>query len=249
MSTSSWLCMFSTWGGGGGTVNQLTTFTLGNCSIPGSILLASSNHGTQPFPDSRLWNTAKTWVHSNSSCVNAAETNNAIWYSKWMHRGITGNTGRWGCTITQLMWTAPCTIRLNVWLYIKIMIIVIMLLLMHTDCCRLIMHRYRCTHKIMLLWHCARAWTQLASRIINNNIVQYHSSYCIAGNFRGRKLSRMGRKGAFHRARENFAECQTDCIDGYGMPKISWRKLLRVAVKSWNSWRFSPSKVSRYMVS
>ena len=32
------------------------------------------------------------------------------------------------------------------------------------------------------------------------------------------------------------------------MPKISWRKLLWVAVKSRNSWKFSPSKVSHYIV-
>ena len=32
----------------------------------------------------------------------------------------------------------------------------------------------------------------------------YNSNYCIAGNFRGRKLSRIGRKGAFHA--ENFCE-------------------------------------------
>ena len=53
-----------------------------------------------------------------------------------------------------------------------------------------------------------------------------HGTCHIAGNFWGRKL------------------LQIRC----GMPKISWRKLLWVAVKSWNSWRFSPSKVSRYTV-
>ena len=33
------------------------------------------------------------------------------------------------------------------------------------------------------------------------------------------------------------------------MPRISWRKLSRMAEKSWNSWKFSPSKFSRYTVS
>ncbi len=32
------------------------------------------------------------------------------------------------------------------------------------------------------------------------------------------------------------------------MPKISWRKFSRMAVKSRTSWKFSPSKVSRYTV-
>ena len=32
------------------------------------------------------------------------------------------------------------------------------------------------------------------------------------------------------------------------MPRISWRKLSRMAEKSRNSWKFSPSKVSRYTV-
>ena len=59
------------------------------------------------------------------------------------------------------------------------------------------------------------------------------------------KLSRIGRKGAFRR--ENFRGMLTH-IDGCGMPKILWRKFLQVAIKSWNSWRFSPSKVSRYTI-
>ena len=62
--------------------------------------------------------------------------------------------------------------------------------------------------------------------------------YRIAGNFWGRQLSRIGRKGAF--PGENLCGMLTDRINGCGMPKISWRKLSRVAVKSWNSWRFSP---------
>ena len=66
------------------------------------------------------------------------------------------------------------------------------------------------------------------------------------GNFRERKLSQMGRKGAFHR--ENFRGMLNWLHNGCGMPKISWRKLLRVAVKSRNLWRFSLSKVSHYMV-
>ena len=43
----------------------------------------------------------------------------------------------------------------------------------------------------------------------------------------------IGRKGAFRR--ENFCGLiDIDCIDGYGMPKTSWRKLSRVAVKLQN---------------
>ena len=75
----------------------------------------------------------------------------------------------------------------------------------------------------------------------------YHSGscgYCIAGNFQGRKLLWIGRKGAF--CRENFHGILNWSYNGCGLPKISWRKLLRVAVKSQNSWRFSPSKISCY---
>ena len=35
---------------------------------------------------------------------------------------------------------------------------------------------------------------------------------------------------------------------GVACLKISWRKLSRVVVKSWNSWRFYSSKISRYTV-
>lgn len=57
----------------------------------------------------------------------------------------------------------------------------------------------------------------------------YHN--IIAGNFRGRILSRIGRKTAFHG--ENFCGMliQPYRWDIYGMPKISWRTLSHVALK------------------
>ena len=51
---------------------------------------------------------------------------------------------------------------------------------------------------------------------------------CIAGNFRGSV-------GMEHFVEKIFAEFLTDCINGCGMPKIPWRKLSRMAVKSRNS--------------
>ena len=66
-------------------------------------------------------------------------------------------------------------------------------------------------------------------------------AYCIAGNFRGRKLSRMSKKWPFRRMLKPI-------VGVYGTPQISWRKLLRVALNSQNSWTFSPSKVFRYTV-
>ena len=42
----------------------------------------------------------------------------------------------------------------------------------------------------------------------------------IAGNFQGRKLSRIGKKGPFHR--ENFCRMPKPIIGGYGMPKLLW---------------------------
>ena len=83
-------------------------------------------------------------------------------------------------------------------------------------------------------------------RATKYSIIYICVTFCIAGNFRRRKLSQIGRKGAFRG--ENFRGIWTDCIDGCGILKIWWRKLLQVAVKLRNLWRFSPSKVSRYML-
>ena len=52
--------------------------------------------------------------------------------------------------------------------------------------------------------------------------------YRIAGNFRGRKLSRIDRKGAFRG--ENFRGTYWS-HNGCGMPRISWIKLSRMAEK------------------
>ena len=55
----------------------------------------------------------------------------------------------------------------------------------------------------------------------------------------GRKFSRIGRKWTF-RGMVNWSH------NGCGMPKISWWKLSRAALRLRNLWRFSPLKVSRY---
>ena len=51
---------------------------------------------------------------------------------------------------------------------------------------------------------------------------------------------------------ENFRGFATDrmlcAINQSGPHPFSWRKLSRTAVHPQNSWKFSPSKVSRYMV-
>ena len=71
----------------------------------------------------------------------------------------------------------------------------------------------------------------------------FQNTVAIAGNFWGRKLSQIGWKGAFRG--EKFCRILNWSHNGCGMPKNF------MAVKSQNSWRFSPSwsKVSRYMVS
>ena len=67
--------------------------------------------------------------------------------------------------------------------------------------------------------------------------------YRIAGNFRGRKLSRISKKWPFRR--ENFCGSNAKTYRKLVWhARISWRKLSRVARKPWNSWMFSPSKFS-----
>ena len=58
--------------------------------------------------------------------------------------------------------------------------------------------------------------------------------YHLAGNFHGSV-------GTKHFAERTFVECQTNSTGGCGMPKISRRKLSRMDLKPWNSWKFSPS--------
>ena len=63
---------------------------------------------------------------------------------------------------------------------------------------------------------------------------------------RKRKLSHIGEKYDFHG--ENF--CGLLVCQRTSRSKILWRKLLWIATKPWNLWKFkySPSKVSHYMV-
>ena len=70
--------------------------------------------------------------------------------------------------------------------------------------------------------------------------------YRIAGNFRGRKLSRIGEKYDFHG--ENFRGLLTFAAPKDATPQISRRKLSRIATKLRNSQKFSPLKVFHYTV-
>ena len=70
--------------------------------------------------------------------------------------------------------------------------------------------------------------------------------YRIAGNFRGRKLSWIGKKWPF--CGENFCGILKPINRWVRHAQISRRKLSRVALKLRNSWMFSPSKVFRYTV-
>ena len=59
--------------------------------------------------------------------------------------------------------------------------------------------------------------------------------YHIAGNFRGRKLSRIGKKYDFRR--QNFRRLLTLLPQRTPHPQILQRKLLRIATKLRNSWK------------
>ena len=76
-------------------------------------------------------------------------------------------------------------------------------------------------------------------------IVVFHM-YRIAGNFQGRKLLRIGEKYEFHG--ENFHRLLACAAPRTTCPQILRRKLSRIATKTWNLQKFSPSKVSCYMV-
>ena len=71
-------------------------------------------------------------------------------------------------------------------------------------------------------------------------------SYRIAGNFWGRKLSRIGEKHNF--CGENFRRLLTFAVPKVPHCQILRRKLSRIAPKPQNSLKFSPSKVSHYTV-
>ena len=70
--------------------------------------------------------------------------------------------------------------------------------------------------------------------------------YRIAGNFQGRKLSRIGEKDNFHG--ENFRGMLVVPRQKTSRPQISRRKLLWIATKLRNLRKFSPSKVFRYTI-
>ena len=79
-------------------------------------------------------------------------------------------------------------------------------------------------------------WSVVLARIDNR----------IAGNFRERKLLRIGEKYDFRG--ENFRRLLTFAAPKVPHPQILRRKLSRIATKLRNSRKFSPSKVSRYTV-
>ena len=71
-------------------------------------------------------------------------------------------------------------------------------------------------------------------------------NYRIVGNFQWKKLSQSGENTIF--AEKTYADCSFFAAPKDATPQISQRKLLRIATKPWNSWKFSPSKVLRYTV-
>ena len=68
------------------------------------------------------------------------------------------------------------------------------------------------------------------------------SLYHIAENFWGRKLPWIGEKYDFRG--ENFRRLLAFAAPKNAMPQILQRKLLQIATKLQNSWKFLPSKVS-----
>ena len=68
------------------------------------------------------------------------------------------------------------------------------------------------------------------------------SLYHIAENFWGRKLPWIGEKYDFRG--ENFCRLLAFAAPKNAMPQILQRKLLQIATKLQNSWKFLPSKVS-----
>ena len=73
-----------------------------------------------------------------------------------------------------------------------------------------------------------------------------NKTYHIAGNFWGRKLSQIGEKYDF--SEENFRGLLTFAAPKVPHLQILQRKLSHITTKPQNSRKFSPSKVSCYMV-
>ena len=68
------------------------------------------------------------------------------------------------------------------------------------------------------------------------------SMCCIAGNFQGRKLSRIGEKYNFHGG--NFRGLLTFATPKDAMPQILRKKLSCIVTKPWNLWKFSAIRYS-----
>ena len=82
-----------------------------------------------------------------------------------------------------------------------------------------------------------------SQRVLTFSLFFIFASNHIAGNFRGRKLARIGV------AEKTLADCSLLLRQRTPRPQILQRKLSRTATKPRNSQRFSPSKVSHYTVS
>ena len=83
-------------------------------------------------------------------------------------------------------------------------------------------------------------------KIIGHALCACVVMYRIVGNFRGRKLSWIGKKWPF--CGENLRGMLKSIIGWYGHTQLLWRKLSLVVPKPRNSWMFSPSEILRYMV-
>ena len=75
-------------------------------------------------------------------------------------------------------------------------------------------------------------------------ILHYKWEYRIAGNFQGRKLSRIGMKWPFRKLSQNAKTYHRWVRHA----QILWRKLSQVALKLQNSWMFSHLKVLHHRV-
>ena len=96
-----------------------------------------------------------------------------------------------------------------------------------------------------LLW--CRTEAKLISALMNDTMwINMALAKTIAIPHSG-KLSQIVEKYEF-RSRENFRRLLAFAAPKDTTPQISWRKRLWIATKLRNSWKFSPSKVSRYTV-
>ena len=106
-----------------------------------------------------------------------------------------------------------------------------------------------CKHNACISWWMHMSYIRNAFVICHPNTLHVYiimQAYRIVGNFRGRKHLQSGENMIF--AEKTFADCSLLLGQRMPCPQISWRKLSRIAIKPWNSWKFSLSKVSRYTV-